>query len=334
MNAKFVAALAVVFAVVAGTAAAGPAAKKLLTGKDIKDGSIGIVDLSSSTRVGLKGAKGANGSTGPKGDTGPAGATGPAGPAGPTGATGPQGPAGAKGDTGPQGAPGLIGVWKGAYASGTTYAKNDVVSQGGAAWISKSDGNLAHTPGTSADWELVADKGATGSQGPKGDKGDKGDTGAQGQAGVIGAWKGAYAAGTTYALNDVVTSDGSSWISKSAGNLGHTPATSPANWELVASKGAAGVQGGLAGYEVVVNPTGTVGGGTDPRLDTVTCPGAKKALSGGIIATGPVDDPNYKQYVQVLWSGPGGDEQSWQVEWYAAGDVTAEIKVICGTAAP
>src|SRR3954466_14035227 len=100
MNAKFVAALAVVFAVVAGTAAAGPAAKKLLTGKDIKDGSIGIVDLSSSTRVGLKGSRGP---AGPQGGTGPAGAkgdTGPAGALGPTGATGQTVPQGLKGDKG------------------------------------------------------------------------------------------------------------------------------------------------------------------------------------------------------------------------------------------
>ena len=234
MNAKFVAALAVVFAVVAGTAMAGPAAKKLLTGKDIKDGSIGIVDLSSATRVGLKGSKGPTGASGPqgpsgpKGDTGATGATGPTGPAGPAGVAGPQG---LKGDTGAQGAPGLIGVWKGAYSSGTPYAKLDVVSFNGAAWISKSDGNTAHNPGTTADWELVADKGAQGIQGLKG---DKGDTGAQGQAGVIGAWKGAYAAGTTYVLHDVVSSGGSSWISKTASNLGHTPGTT-ADWELVAS---------------------------------------------------------------------------------------------------
>src|SRR3954469_12566968 len=132
MNAKFVAALAVVFAVVAGTAAAGPAAKKLLTGKDIKDGSIGIVDLSSSTRVGLKGARGPAGPQGDNGVSGAKGDTGAAGPAGPTGATGPTGLTGPQGLQGVQGQPGLIGVWKGAWASGTPYAVNDVVSFNGA----------------------------------------------------------------------------------------------------------------------------------------------------------------------------------------------------------
>ncbi len=338
MNAKFVAALAVVFAVVAGTAAAGPAAKKLLTGKDIKDGSIGIVDLSSKTRVGLKGARGPagpqgnNGASGAKGDTGPAGSTGPAGPTGATGTQGAQGAQGAqglKGDKGDQGTPGLIGVWRGAYSSGTTYALNDVVSFNGASWISRSDGNLTHTPGTTADWQLVADKGATGVQGPKGDQGVQG---IQGQAGVIGAWKGPYLAGTTYALNDVVSSGGSSWISKSAGNVGHTPGTT-GDWEMVAGKGdagaagakgdkgdkgdtgAAGAQGiqgpkgdtgasgGLLGYEVYAEPQPTVEAGTF-HDSTITCPSGKKALGGGIVATGPTEDPDYRQYVAMTWSGP------------------------------
>ncbi len=360
MNAKFVAALAVVFAVVAGTAAAGPAAKKLLTGKDIKDGSIGIVDLSSSTRVGLKGARGPagpqgdNGASGAKGDTGPAGPAGPTGASGPTGLTGPQGLQGLKGD---QGAPGLIGVWKGGYASGTTYAKNDVVSLNGASYISKSDGNLAHTPGTTADWELVADRGAQGIQGPKGDKGDQG---LQGQAGVIGAWKGAYAAGTTYALNDVVSSGGSSWISKAGGNIGHTPGTT-ADWEMVAGKGdagaagakgdkgdkgdtgAAGAQGiqgpkgdtgaagGLLGYEVYAEPVPTVDAGTF-HDSTITCPSGKRALGGGIVATGPTDDPDYRQYVAMTWSGPStSDAGTWEVYWFAYNTVASEMRVVCAT---
>ena len=199
---------------------------------------------------------------------------------------------------------------------------NDVVSFNGASWISKTGPNTAHTPGSTADWELVADRGAQGIQGLKGDKGDQG---LQGQAGVIGAWKGAYAAGTTYALNDVVSSGGSSWISKTGGNIGHTPGTT-ADWEMVAGKGdagaagakgdkgdkgdtgAAGAQGiqgpkgdtgaagGLLGYEVYAEPVPTVDAGTF-HDSTITCPSGKRALGGGIVATGPTDDPDYRQYV-------------------------------------
>lgn len=66
---------------VAGTATAA----KLITGKEIKDGSIGLVDLSRAAKRGLAGKPGANGKDG---------AAGPAGPAGAPGAAGPQGPAG------------------------------------------------------------------------------------------------------------------------------------------------------------------------------------------------------------------------------------------------
>jgi hypothetical protein len=72
------------FAVLGGSAVAA----KKLTGKDIKDGSIGLKDLSKSAQRALEGAQG------PRGAAGPSGAPGAQGPAGPTGAAGAQGPAG------------------------------------------------------------------------------------------------------------------------------------------------------------------------------------------------------------------------------------------------
>ena len=51
----------------------------MLTGADIKNGSIGIVDLSKSAKAALKGQPGEKGATGEKGETGAkgdAGATG------------------------------------------------------------------------------------------------------------------------------------------------------------------------------------------------------------------------------------------------------------------
>jgi Collagen triple helix repeat (20 copies) len=71
------------------------AAKGMLTGSDIKNGSIGTVDLSKSAKAALKGhqgAQGEKGATGGKGDTGAAGPQGPAGATGATGTTGAQGP--------------------------------------------------------------------------------------------------------------------------------------------------------------------------------------------------------------------------------------------------
>jgi len=56
-----------------------------LTNREVRDGTLTLGDLSSDTIAALKGAKG---------DTGPAGPQGAAGPAGAQGAAGPQGPAG------------------------------------------------------------------------------------------------------------------------------------------------------------------------------------------------------------------------------------------------
>jgi hypothetical protein len=88
-------ALAIVLGlVVASAATAG--ASKLITGKQIKNGSIGMKDLSKAVKREL--AKG-----GPAGPQGAAGAQGPAGPKGAAGGAGPTGPAGAKGDRGDPG---------------------------------------------------------------------------------------------------------------------------------------------------------------------------------------------------------------------------------------
>ena len=48
----------------------------------------------------------------------------------------------------------------------------------------------------------------------------------QGPPGIPGgvmAWKGAYNAGTTYAVNDAVYANGSGYYSLQNGNVGHTP---------------------------------------------------------------------------------------------------------------
>jgi hypothetical protein len=71
------------FVALAGTA--GATSYVLITGKQIKDGSVGLADLSSKTKKALKGQRG------PRGFTGVSGPTGLAGPAGPAGAPGAQG---------------------------------------------------------------------------------------------------------------------------------------------------------------------------------------------------------------------------------------------------
>ncbi len=63
-------------------------AAKKLTGKDIKDGSIGLKDLSKKAKSGMEGDRGATGATGARGAAGPQGPAGPPGAAGAPGAPG------------------------------------------------------------------------------------------------------------------------------------------------------------------------------------------------------------------------------------------------------
>ena len=123
-------AIAICAAILAISGGASAGAHSLLTGKDIRNGSIAERDLSASVRHKLaqrplQGAQGPQGATGATGDTGPKGAQGVPGEAGPRGSqgepgprgaqglpgeagpTGPVGPQGPKGDTGPQGPAGV-----------------------------------------------------------------------------------------------------------------------------------------------------------------------------------------------------------------------------------
>lgn len=93
-----IACVATALLVGAGTATAA----KLITGKDIKNGTIQARDLAPSVKAklnaaGQAGKNGTPGPMGPKGDTGPAGPQGPEGEKGDTGATGENGTPGRDG---------------------------------------------------------------------------------------------------------------------------------------------------------------------------------------------------------------------------------------------
>src|SRR5581483_11685110 len=210
------------------------------------------------------------GPQGPQGPPGPSGATGPPGPAGaagPTGPAGPQGAAGVAGATGPAGSAGPQGLtWQGNWSGGVTYAQNDAVDYNGAGYISLQSSNTNQQPDTSpAFWSTLARAGATGATGPTGATGATGPagptgaagatgatgaTGPQGAAGVAGAtgltgatgptgpqgltWRAAWSSSTTYAQDDAVDYNGTSYISLQSSNTNHQPDTSPSFWSLLA----------------------------------------------------------------------------------------------------
>ena len=98
------------------------------------------------------------------GPQGPAGADGAAGPVGPSGPQGPVGPRGGQGDPGPQGPTGTRGLnWKGAWSAGGNYAKDDAVYYNGSSYVALINiGTSGAVPGVSANWDIVALKGASG----------------------------------------------------------------------------------------------------------------------------------------------------------------------------
>lgn len=165
-------------------------------------------DIPEGAAVGPMGPPGPQGETGPAGPQGPIGLTGPQGIQGEVGPIGPQGPVGADGaigpqgpigNTGPQGEIGPIGpqgevgpagmVWRGAYAAGTTYVRNDAVSSNGASYICIVETSTGVTPTNTTNWNPIAlrgNTGATGAAGPAGPAGAQGPQGIQGETGPVG----------------------------------------------------------------------------------------------------------------------------------------------------
>jgi len=141
---------------------------------------------------GDQGLMGSTGPTGPQGDpggaTGATGATGVEGPIGPEGPMGPTGPVGDTGSTGPTG-PGAIWAGQGAWISGTTYFRNDIVSYSNNSYVCNAQITSTTPPDSDpVHWQLLSSGsiGATGVQGNTGDTGATGVTGATGPQGDPG----------------------------------------------------------------------------------------------------------------------------------------------------
>jgi hypothetical protein len=138
--------------------------------------------------------------------------------------------------------------------------------------------------------------GPRGPQGPAGVPGAPGATGATGPAGATGApgvsfnWRQVYAPGTTYAINDAVSFNGSSFVSLQDNNLGNSPDISTTFWSLVAEKGAVGATG-------AIGPQGPIG---------FTGPVGPAGAAGATGATGAMG-----------LQGPAGIGFNWRLAWAA-----------------
>lgn len=100
--------------------------------------------------------------------------------------------------------------------------------------------------GTHISWNAAGSDGLPGPPGPPGEQGEPGEPGAPGAPGAPGEpgmiWMGAYDPAVTYAADDVVEYEGSSYISLQDDNTGNDPSLLVA-WDLVARAGEDGESG-------------------------------------------------------------------------------------------
>ena len=227
-------------------------------------GNTGNTPDSSSSFWGLLAAQGAAGAVGAAGTNGINGA------AGATGATGPQGSQGPAGAAGANGAAGLI--YQGTWSSVANYALNDAVTYQGSSYLSLASGNHGNAPAaSSSSWAVLAQMGspgatgstgATGSSGPGGAQGPSGPQGAQGANGAAGInFRGAWVAGSGYAVNDAVTYQGATYLAQTA-NSSVMPGSDSSTWAVLAaagSTGATGAAGSAASVSIGTVTTGAAG---------------------------------------------------------------------------
>jgi hypothetical protein len=277
---------------VGATGPAGPKGNTGAVGPAGPQGSKGDVGATGATgSAGPQGPAGAKGDKGDTGATGPAGAQGPAGPKGDTGLTGPAGPQGPKGDPGATGATGLAGPQGPAGAKGD---KGDIGATGpagaqGPQGPAGPKGNTGATgpAGPQGPIGLTGATGATGATGPQGARGLTGAAGATGAAGPAGpqglrglAWRSEWNILTAYSKDDAVSLGGAAWLAKMT-NTGSAPAIGNTNWDLLADKGAIGLQGpaGAPGPQGRVGDTGSAG------------PAGPQGADGAVGAPGPQGPP-------------------------------------------
>jgi hypothetical protein len=270
---KVLAVLAGVVSALAVVTAGTAAVQALITGaqikdgtiqsRDVKNGAITRLDIADATEAALRGQRGPRGAAGMQGVAGPAG---PAGSPGATGAAGPQGPAGAQGVQGPKG-----DIGEGLHVTGSVVEQADLLdldASVGDAYIVTADDHLYIWDGE--DW---VDAGLVrGPAGPEGDVGPAGPQGTQGPMGETGA-PGADGEDGGLAGYEIVVG---SAVVLSAGQVLSATASCPTG-KLAVGGGASVADPSIAGVMVESRPTAGGAGWSasifnDSEADTTMTP--------------------------------------------------------------
>jgi hypothetical protein len=206
------------------------------------------------------------------------GPQGPPGPQGSTGATGAQGTAGTTGPPGPQGSTGATG------AQGT-----------------------AGTTGPPGPQGSTGATGLPGSTGPQGPQGPQGTTGTNGTGFTF---RNAFDNSATYAVNDVVTFGGSTYVAIAAnhGPSNPTPDGNTSAWTLMAQQGAQGAAGatGATGPQGPQGTTGSQGpqGNIGPQgAAGVNGLNGANGVQGSVGPQGPTGDANARMIFPSFYPG-------------------------------
>ena len=173
--------------------------------------------------------------------------------------------------------------------------------------------------------------GPSGPQGPTGPKGNTGDTGPQGAAGPRGlTWQGSWSGSTTYAKDDAVQYNGSSYVASAIASAGLVPGTAPV-WQLLAQKGAGGGgAGAITGFQVEIFDS-TVAATADQNVTV-----GKTCSSGGIATGGTsslVNSTDGEVIGGQVWADVDGVPRTWYVVFHSnfTKDVPVKIWVVCAT---
>ena len=184
----------------------------------------------------------------------------------------------------------------------------------------------------------VGPAGANGLQGPQGIQGPDGNTGPTGPAGMTGVmgaagagvvYRNVYNAGTTYAANDAVTFNGTTYISLQDSSVGNQPDVSPAFWSVFAAAGATGPAGpigatgpfgpvgpqGIQGPDGNTGPAGPTGatGATGPQGPPVSFQGAWNVAT--TYALGNAVSYNGSSYISLVAGNVGFQPDISNVKW-------------------
>lgn len=200
---------------------------------------------------------------------------------------------------------------QGAWSASVTYGIDDLVTYDGSSWLALRS-SKGSTPGlNAADWEVfaargeigpagpVGQKGPPGPEGPAGPQGPRGEAGSSGGPGATGPVgpagdagppgprgitpKGPWSVAEAYAIDDVVTHQGSAWRA-SAINTAKTPGVDP-EWQVFAAKGDTGEAGpagpqGLPGVQGVQGNPGPQGPAGTPGSTGSQGPQGPQGLQG------------------------------------------------------